>query len=158
MDGWRPLPLQQALFDRYKDELARDHPGLDDERLTELTRRFVAEPRSDPRSPSPHNTGGSVDLTVADALGRILPMGSEFDETSDRSETLYFESRAGSLTEAERLVRGNRRLLYHAMAAAGFTNYPDEWWHFDYGNQNWALMSGHKAAIYGGATPALRWL
>lgn len=158
LDGWRPLPLQQALFDRYRDELARAHPDLDEEELTGLTRRFVAEPRSDPSFPSPHSTGGSVDLTVADDGGRILPMGSEFDETSDRSETLHFEGRIEGLPEAELRALENRRLLYHAMVSAGFTNYPDEWWHFDYGNQNWALMSGHKAAIYGRTAPALRWL
>lgn len=159
LDGWRPLPLQQSLFDRYKDELAQKRPELDEEALRELARRFVAEPRSDPRCPSPHSTGGSVDLTVADAMGRILPMGSEFDETSDRSETLYLESRTdGDLSEGELRALGNRRLLYHVMVSAGFTNYPDEWWHFDYGNQNWALMSGRKAAVYGRGVPALRWL
>ena len=159
LDGWRSLPLQQSLFDRYKDELAQKRPELDEEALRELARRFVAEPRSDPRCPSPHSTGGSVDLTVADAMGRILPMGSEFDETSDRSETLYLESRSdGDLSEGELRALGNRRLLYHVMVSAGFTNYPDEWWHFDYGNQNWALMSGRKAAVYGRGVPALRWL
>ena len=135
LDGWRPLPLQQALFDRYKEELAREHPELDADRLTEQTRRFIAEPRSDPLFPSPHSTGGSVDLTIADASGRILPMGSEFDETSDRSETLYLESRVDSdLSELELRALENRRLLYHSMVSAGFTNYPDEWWHYDYGN------------------------
>ena len=59
---------------------------------------------------------------------------------------------------AELRALGNRRLLYHVMVSAGFTNYPDEWWHFDYGNQNWALMSGRKAAVYGRGVPALRWL
>ena len=28
------------------------------------------------------------------------------------------------------------------MEDAGFTNYEEEWWHFDYGNQNWALEKG----------------
>lgn len=159
LDGWRPLPLQQALFDRYKEELAREHPELDADRLTEQTRRFIAEPRSDPLFPSPHSTGGSVDLTIADASGRILPMGSEFDETSDRSETLYLESRVDSdLSELELRALENRRLLYHSMVSAGFTNYPDEWWHYDYGNQNWGFLSGHRAAVYGKTDPALRWL
>ena len=41
-------------------------------------------------------------MTIADASGRILPMRSEFDETSDRSETLYLESRVDSdLSELE---------------------------------------------------------
>lgn len=159
LDGWRPLSLQQALFDRYKDELAQANPSLNEEQLMEQARRFVAEPRSNPAFPSPHSTGGSVDLTVADARGSMLAMGSEFDETSNRSETLYLESLTKEeLSETELRALENRRLLYHVMTAAGFTNYPDEWWHFDYGNQNWALMSGHKTAIYGITTPTLRWL
>lgn len=35
---------------------------------------------------------------------------------------------------------------------AGFINYPEEWWHFDYGNQFWAKLAGKKA-IYGAAKP-----
>ena len=98
-------------------------------------------------------------MTIADASGRILPMGSEFDETSDRSETLYLESRVDSdLSELELRALENRRLLYHTMVSAGFTNYPDEWWHYDYGNQNWGFLSGRKAAVYGKTDPALRWL
>jgi hypothetical protein len=32
---------------------------------------------------------------------------------------------------------------------AGFKNYEEEWWHFDYGNQRWSLYT-NKPAIYGG--------
>ena len=42
----------------------------------------------------------------------------------------------------------NRRLLFNAMVDQGFTNYSEEWWHFDYGNQFWALINGVHA-IYG---------
>jgi hypothetical protein len=30
----------------------------------------------------------------------------------------------------------------------GFTNYREEWWHFDYGNRFWAKLNGTDS-IYG---------
>jgi D-alanyl-D-alanine dipeptidase len=38
------------------------------------------------------------------------------------------------------------------MHELGFTNYPEEWWHFDYGNQFYAKIKD-KAAICGVAWP-----
>lgn len=159
-DGWRPLSLQMDLFEQYKRELAISNPGLDEAALMEMTSRFVARPDANAASPSPHSTGGAVDLSIADAKGKLLFMGAEFDETSERSETMYFERRVVSgetLSEADERALQNRRLLFHAMTAAGFTNYPDEWWHFDYGNQNWALMSGSGQAVYNRADLIQRW-
>lgn len=37
------------------------------------------------------------------------------------------------------------------MLAQGFTNIPTEWWHFDYGNSNWAYFSEQPFAYYGAA-------
>ncbi|MCG4287414.1 D-alanyl-D-alanine dipeptidase, partial [Lactobacillaceae bacterium KNUT 0156] len=54
--------------------------------------------------------------------------------------------------------RENRRLLYHVMTQAGFTNYIEEWWHFDYGNQNWATVSKRDFAVYGATKPAFPWI
>ncbi|MCK6437211.1 MAG: hypothetical protein L6Q58_09590 [Rivicola pingtungensis] len=35
------------------------------------------------------------------------------------------------------------------MAAAGLVNYPQEWWHFSYGDQYWACVTGCAQARYG---------
>ena len=50
-------------------------------------------------------------------------------------------------------VRDNRRLLYNVMTAAGFTNLPSEWWHFDYGDGMWAQLKNENA-IYAGRLDA----
>ena len=47
----------------------------------------------------------------------------------------------------------NRRMLYNVMTAAGFTNLPSEWWHYDYGDNMWAQLTGGKA-IYAGILDA----
>ena len=39
------------------------------------------------------------------------------------------------------------------MTAVGFTNFPSEWWHFDYGDEKWGLFTDN-APIYGGVLDA----
>ena len=43
----------------------------------------------------------------------------------------------------------HRAVLGAAMTAAGFINYPTEWWHWSYGDRYWALRTGAPAALYG---------
>ncbi|MGV8547019.1 M15 family metallopeptidase, partial [Pseudomonas aeruginosa] len=49
----------------------------------------------------------------------------------------------------QRRVRDHRRLLYHAMLDAGFSNLPSEWWHYDFGDQLWAWHTGATQALFG---------
>lgn len=160
-DAWRPEQVQISLFDRYYQELRKKMPYKNKEDLIKLTKEFIALPSTDPSSPSPHITGGAVDLTIVDDRGKMLNMGTGFDETDDRTHTRYFEillKKGKKLTEEEEEILKNRRLLYHLMSEEGFTNYPSEWWHFDYGNQNWAWMKqDDRPAIYGAISPDFRW-
>ena len=72
---------------------------------------------------SRHNQGVAVDLTLVElGSGREFDMGTPFDEFSSRSHT----------ANATGVVAANRQLLVQAMAAEGFTNYVDEWWHFSF--------------------------
>lgn len=160
LDGWRPVPLQTALFNKYREELREAMPFKNDEELGSLATRFVASPSSHPERPSPHLTGGAVDITIVDDKGFCLYMGSSFDETTDRSGTAYYEKKAssgGAMPGKTLEALDNRRMLFAVMTGAGFTNFPDEWWHFDYGNQNWAFMKGKKSAFYGIVEPGFRW-
>ena len=49
-------------------------------------------------------------------------------------------------------ARANRRLLHWLMVEEGFAGHPDEWWHFSWGDQMWAALTGAPAAHYGMAT------
>jgi len=160
LDSWRPRMVQTSLFQKFRSELREKMPLLDDQEITSLASQFVALPSVSPAHPSPHVTGGAVDLTIVDETGLCLPMGADFDETTERSATDYFEKKLAAkerLTASEEEALFNRRMLYAVMTRAGFTNYPDEWWHYDYGNQNWALLRGEKTAPYGTAEPQFRW-
>ncbi len=162
LDSWRPFALQQSLFDTFIKELKEQHPKKTDPEIETMATAFVARPSTSGNSPSPHLTGGAVDLTLADDKGILLDMGTEFDATSPQSHTRHFEEKLEQgepLSPDEQLQAQNRRLLFHVMAETGFTNYPNEWWHFDYGNQNWAFMNQEEngSAIYGPIHRKCRW-
>lgn len=146
LDGFRSLEVQQALWDWQWQEVTRDYPNLTRAEIHAKVREFVAEPNPDPAKPTPHRTGGAVDLTLFDlASGEPLPMGTAFDEATEATQTDWFERHP-----CEPFTQ-NRRLLYRAMISAGFVNYPSEWWHFEYGTRRWAASQGMKNAVYGSA-------
>lgn len=137
-DGYRPLEVQGVLFANYLDELIAVHPEMPADALEEAATRFVSRPSRSVVAPSPHLTGGAVDLTLGDAHGEPLDLGTDFDAFCDLAG-------ANALEDTPCTARDLRRLLHWAMHAEGFTNYSEEWWHFDYGNQFWGLVSGHPA-------------
>lgn len=152
LDGWRPFSVQQHLYDTLINLMEHRFPEMDSSKIHSEARNLVSPPSTATTSPSPHLTGGSVDITLADSCGRLLNMGTQFDEASPLSFTASFEHR-NDLTPAQQQARDNRRVLYNIMTNAGFTNLPSEWWHFDYGNQLWAWCSDNPEAIYGSTHP-----
>lgn len=142
LDGWRPLAVQAALREQFRQKLVAEHPAASIEEVARLVDTFTADP-DNPDMPPPHNTGGSVDLTLFDTqTGVALNMGTAFDDPADASFSHALE--LGSHP-----AKIYRRWLINAMKAAGFSNFPTEWWHFDYGNQNWAYFTKQPAAIFG---------
>jgi len=71
---------------------------------------------------SGHSRGSTVDLTLAEANGRELDMGTLFDFFSPRSGP----AAAGTMATA----KANRAMLAAAMRSQGFRPYRKEWWHF----------------------------
>lgn len=63
-DAYRTLHVQGALYEKYHSELRKLHPDWTEEQLTTETQKFVSLPSTDPKKPSPHNTGGAVDLAI----------------------------------------------------------------------------------------------
>ncbi len=144
-DGWRPYRVQLALYEMLKKQLIEK--GFSGSKLKNELRKFVDKPSENPLRPANHLTGGAVDLTIANKNGP-LNMGTNFDEFTDMARTDFFERIKNPDPEELRIIE-NRKLLKGIMEEVGFTNYEEEWWHFDYGNQNWALRKG-TVAIYGG--------
>lgn len=144
-DGWRSPETQKALFQRFYQKLFTENPHLSKDVLTKKTATYVSIPSTDPHAPSPHATGGSIDLTLASKKIGPLFMGTAFDDFSERAKTNYYTHKGIACAEND-----HRKRLYEAMITAGFTNYAEEWWHYDYGNQFWASLQPNPKAIYGG--------
>ena len=157
-DAWRPFALQQELYDLYRTQIIEEFE-LDKMPKAEqdsFIARYVAIPCCDRDMPPAHTTGGAIDLSLAFEDGEELPMGTPFDSFSPKTATAWFEDNRNETDEdraAQRAIRDNRRLLYNIMSEAGFTNLESEWWHYDFGNANWAAHTG-KSALYRGCFEA----
>jgi D-alanyl-D-alanine dipeptidase len=89
---------------------------------------------ADPGPGSIHSFGMAVDVTIVDAGGQELDMGTGFDEMDERSHPVL-EARflaEGALTPRQ---VANREMLRAAMLAGGFRGISTEWWHFDCGER-----------------------
>ncbi|HET7084055.1 MAG TPA: M15 family metallopeptidase [Rhizomicrobium sp.] len=156
LDAWRPRSVQAYFHDVWMPrELRRRNPGLEGAALTEEVERYWAAPSDSPDSPAPHATAAAVDLTLCWKDGRwqngeALWMGSLFDDVTELAHRDRFENlRAENFSFSDREARANRRLLHWLMTEEGFAGHPDEWWHFSWGDQMWAALTGAAAAHYG---------
>ncbi len=150
-DAWRPKAVQAYFHDHWMPgEIRRRDPHLAGAALTAEVERYWAAPSSDENSPAPHATGAALDLTIRWAGSDQLWMGSIFDDATPLAHRDRFElpdDKAPCFSDQE--ARANRRLLHWVMAEAGFCGHPDEWWHFSWGDQLWAALTGAAAAHYG---------
>ncbi|WP_371406823.1 M15 family metallopeptidase [Kribbella sp. NBC_00662] len=141
VEGLRPIESQQQIYDSYRVELQRLHPGISDHDVHVLASRFVS-----PVEVAPHVAGAAVDLTLVGAHGP-LDLGTPIDATPEQSNGACFFAATNIIREA----RTNRALLADVLTAAGLVNYPTEWWHWSYGDRYWAYVEEHPAALYGPA-------
>ena len=153
-DAYRPISVQQFMVDYTFSQLVAE-AGLVLEEITAEERshlqskvlKFWAVPSSNPNMPPPHSTGAAIDLTLCDADGQTVDMGSDIDEVSPRSFPDHFAN-CQSL-EAQK-AHHHRSLLAEVMMGVGFCQHPNEWWHFSVGDQMWAWQEGGNAiARYG---------
>lgn len=115
LDALRPQRVQGALWE-----------ALDDTPL----RIYLAPPERG----SIHSFGMAVDVTLLDANGRELDMGTGFDDMTELSHPVLENDflRSGDISPE---AIANRHLLRNAMHHGGFTGINTEWWHFDCGDR-----------------------
>lgn len=111
-DAARPMSIQQRMWNKVKNT-----PEY----------FYVSNPA---RGGGLHNYGMAVDITLCDARGDTLDMGTKIDYMGsaahiDREEALV---RSGRIS---RRALNNRRLLRQVMRYAGFKPLRTEWWHFN---------------------------
>ncbi|GAA0980904.1 M15 family metallopeptidase [Acrocarpospora macrocephala] len=143
VEGFRPLERQEQYFQAHVDRLRTAHPGHDDVWYHQRASRYISPPEV-----APHVTGGAVDLTLCDADGKELWLGTEVNDTD--TEDCHTAS-----VEISAEAREHRRILGEMLTTVGLINYPTEWWHWSYGDRYWAYTNGASAARYGPVTQAL---
>lgn len=108
-DCFRPLPVQQKLWDKFRNP------------------SYVTPPSKG----SMHNRGLAVDLTIVDSDGIELDMGTEFDFFGEEAHHTY--------TGHSETINKNRLLLKETLEAVGFKGIRTEWWHYSYKPKTYAL-------------------
>jgi len=168
-DAFRTIDCQKSLWNFFVDEAKMVLRDPTYEECASFAAKYCSDPNAlkhdIPSTWPTHLTGGAIDLTLKRrSTGELLFMGGVYDDPDEISHVDFFETESANafrgndslqLTVSEREAQRNRRLLYHAMIAHGFSNYPYEWWHYDWGNAFWvanwrADVAGAKphAAFY----------
>ncbi len=144
-DAYRPVAVQQFMVDYSFQQLAHQRQVMpaqltapQRQALLDEVYQFWASPSLDTATPPPHSTGAAVDITLVDDQGEAIDMGSPIDELSPRSYPSYFspDRPSGNAT-----FHHHRSLLRHSLSQAGFSQHPNEWWHFSLGDQLWAWQT-----------------
>lgn len=136
LDGWRSRGFQAALREHYLSTQG------------DIGTQYVAAVDDDALRAG-HTTGGAVDVTLG-WRGVPLALGTDYDAFTALAHPAAFE-RAG----ADERVRDLRRLLAAVMTDAGFAPYPVEWWHWSWGEQWWAAVTGSPQAHYDVVDPVV---
>jgi zinc D-Ala-D-Ala dipeptidase len=149
IEAYRPSDVQRSYFEGYRDELRVLHPKWSKGRLHVEASKYVSPP-----GVAPHCTAGTVDLTLCEADGVELDMGTEVNASPEASRNACFSDTRSIPAHARR----NRAVLVEALTGAGIVNYPTEWWHWSYGDRYWAHATGADTTLYGPIHLARRWL
>ncbi len=167
-DGWRSMELQENLFWYYMKEfllpkysqifpkfvssktpqaikMVFDTLSKDlQENLKEANKTYVSWPTPNPKCPSPHSTGGAVDVWLYQN-GLPVNLGVPFDWMDENAGAFYHLKIKRNKFPGDASVCRNRNTLLYAMIKAGFSCYGPEIWHFNYGNQMHSLVTGEDA-------------
>jgi D-alanyl-D-alanine dipeptidase len=140
VEGCRSVRDQTSIIAAYSAQIRARRPDASDQEVHDLTSRYVA-----PLAMAPHVAGAAVDLTLVDADGRELWMGSALDATPEESDGRCFTDAPG----LDPVATTHRAMLVAALQPTGLVNYPTEWWHWSYGDRYWAHVTGASHALYG---------
>jgi D-alanyl-D-alanine dipeptidase len=137
-EGWRAMEIQEQKFNEQSERLNSLY--TDQTELFEAVHRYIAVP-----GVSTHPTGGAVDVAIYDTRNNsMLDFGADiYDFDVGRIQyTFSPEIKLGSSAYK------NRILLRNVMLSQGFAPYDGEWWHFSFGDKEWATYYGKDQYLY----------
>jgi len=137
--GYRTYEIQKKYFYKYLRIIEEDYPWIKNiDEIYELVHRGVACPEV-----AGHPTGGAVDISLYDLSSNCyIDMGSKIlDYTNSKMSYTYSP-------EIKEEHKKNRMFLKNLMENENFAPYLGEWWHFSYGDREWAKYYNKQYAIY----------
>ncbi len=133
--GFRDMKKQEKYFNEILEEVKDKFE--DEIEMYEYIHEKIAVPVV-----SGHPTGGAVDAAIYDDVeNKILDFGSDILDYS--TIQCYYETE--NISEE---AKNNRKLLRKIMMKEGFAPYDGEWWHFSYGDKEWAFYYDNEEALY----------
>lgn len=133
--GYRSLEIQTQYFLEQLQKIDTYYPNPLD--LYEEAQRFIAVP-----TVAGHPTGGAIDIVIKDEkTGEAIDFGSEQYDFSTKDSYVFTNQISGA-------AMNNRLLLRNTLLGCGFAPYDGEWWHFEYGDREWAYYYNQPFALY----------
>ncbi|MEA1973540.1 MAG: M15 family metallopeptidase, partial [Candidatus Cloacimonadota bacterium] len=144
-------PLEDDLSDSENIKLKNDNDYQEGQisKNKEIDKKEGALIISEKKSKSMDQNDEDVELEVKKDISDSKDKPIIEDSKTEFIQDKEIESQKLSeqkISEEEALK--NRRILYWAMIEEGFENYPDEWWHYSFGDQMWAMLYGNSDAYY----------
>ena len=127
-DAYRPYEVQKSLFDFYNQKLREKYPGTSDADLESETQNYVSLPSVDPTRPSPHNTGGAIDLAIVH-LDPIHEKELRRIRAHLADDSLGIAKRVGMEMQLSAIMRRHSKMLNfgttfdHGGSASALTHY-----------------------------------
>ena len=131
--GYRHPDVQLDYFKKRREIVSKQRPDLKDAALDRYVYNFVARP-----DVAGHPAGAAIDITLVTLDGDDVDMGTKIADYSDEDKIKTY---ASGLTDVQ---VDNRKVLHDAMISEGFAPFYGEWWHFSYGDREWAAFYEEK--------------
>lgn len=137
IDGYKALDIQKKYFNREYQSFKKKYNNFSKKQLMELTHSRISVPEV-----AGHPTGGAIDITIYNIKQKIfLDMGGKIADFSDDKMATFSKK----ITEQQ---QNNRLLLHNILIEQEFCPYYKEWWHFSYGDKEWAFFYNKKNTLY----------
>jgi len=137
LSGFRDMSKQIKMFKEQLSVISKNSFYSNSIDLYEKVHQYIAVP-----SVAGHPTGGAVDLLIIDKnTNKPIDFGSDYLDFNNPN--IKFYSKTISL-----VAKKNRTILRQIMTNNNFAPYDGEWWHFSYGDKEWAFYYKKPNAIY----------
>lgn len=135
-EAFRSRTRQWELWNQVFATITQNNPDWTEAQVYTEAARWVSPPDG---FGSGHQAGAAIDVKLARMDRTELEFGGLMKGLSGVAPTDWPVSPE---------IRKNRNMLVSAMHSVGMINYPDEWWHFSYGDRLCAEVTHRTSAFF----------